>query len=62
MAKQITVQVLVPERLFKELQALAQRDLTSLSGVSRKAIALGLDAMNSGRPSDESSRAPGGSR
>jgi hypothetical protein len=45
-AKQVQVHISIPAWLFDELQATAQRDLSSISTVGRKAIALGLASMD----------------
>jgi hypothetical protein len=56
MSKRVTVQIKVPVFLLEQLQAFAEREMTSLSAVGRKAIALGLASMD--RAAEQDARAP----
>jgi hypothetical protein len=54
--KQVPIQTYIPERLLNELQAIADRELLSLSAVSRRALIRGLDTERR----DQADRATGG--
>jgi hypothetical protein len=53
MSKRVTVQIKVPVFLLGELQAFAEREMTSLSAVGRKALALGLASMDRRAPEQD---------